>query len=256
MSSTVTILNDGVPIESLIFGTEEAASVDQESVVVSEDQTQARPQMAVATTGLRFVIGQLEFSFTALPPDLVLVLKMFDAAKTGNLEELRAAVEAGKNAEVTLPYVSPSLPVDDKVFWGGMRRVSVVSVVTTQGVDINTDYQAPSYDDAHLLVPGFTRRRSLACRTRMAMATSPDGPMDATRPSSGEARLLLHVAILMNHLEMTKYLLNQGADVSPRTDTPTHTHTHTPTHTPTYAHIRMHHTCTELTTAALTVVRA
>jgi len=174
-----------------------------------------------ARTGLRFVAGRLEFSFTAMPPELVLLLRMFDAAKLGNMEELKLLVEAGKSTKVTLPYFNPAQYVEEGMYQvGGARRLSVVSVVTTQGVDINTEYHAPSYDDEGVFtLQAFTRRKSSAWRRGgdgggASLPMSPSSPVDVNGWSPSEARLLLHVAIQRNHVEMVKFLLDQGADVS------------------------------------------
>ena len=209
-SSSEVTLTEATPIAALIFGTEDEDGVDPGSVAPLKQDD----HMTIARTGLRFVAGRLEFSLTPLPPNLILTLKMFDAAKRGNLDELKVLLEDGKSAEVKLHYISPSPPPEEGE--DRDKRLSIVSVVSTQGLDINTEYHAPTYNDEHFFAPGFARRRSSALRGPVSVAGSSisPGPGDVGGRSYGEPRLLLHSAIQQNHEEMVKFLLDQGADVS------------------------------------------
>lgn len=168
--------------------------------------------VTVAHFGVRFVVGRLEFGLTAIPTELLCTLKMFDAAKRGNLEELKSILESSKSADVTIPYVSVSLQDDSH----NAKRFSLISVLTNQGVDINVEYHAPSYSDDHFFLPGFSRRKSSAMRG--VSLSSPFSPLSpASCPTgeqeSGEQRLLLHIAIKQNYLAMVTFLLSEKADV-------------------------------------------
>ena len=170
--------------------------------------------VTIASAGVRFVAGKLGFSLTALPPEQLSTLRMFDAVKQGNLEELRSILESGKCAERVIPYVSVSC-VDENVNLDSRgsdspkaKRLSLVSVATHQGVDVNVEYQAPVYDDEHFFGAGSNQRSSVR---GVSLASPVSGP--SCHQGSREHRLLLHVAIEKNNLEMIGYLLSERADV-------------------------------------------
>ena len=71
--------------------------------------------------GVQFVTGQLEWSITALPLEKMLTLKMFAAARKGDLDELRSILDSNKCTDVTVPgvFVTPT----DREGGGGWEEV-------------------------------------------------------------------------------------------------------------------------------------
>ncbi len=165
--------------------------------------------------GIKFVAGQLEFSLTAPPTELLYTLRIFDAAKRGDLNELKYIIESSKSAELVTPYVIVSQPENSNV-----NRLSTISVSSNQGVDVNVEYQKPAYSDDAFLGANFSRRRSsVRNMTLLSPLTSPG--LSSTTVGGGvcvntlqEHKLLLHIAIEKNLLDMVTYLLTQNADVS------------------------------------------
>ena len=152
--------------------------------------------------GVRFVMGQLEWSITALPLEKMLTLKMFAAARKGDLDELRSILDSSKCTDVSFPCVFVT-PTDSAAVF------SSVSMVTEQGLDVNAEYQPPSYTEDHFFNQISIRRRSSAL---VSHPLSPSSPSSFSTPQP-PARLLLHIAIENGDLEMAKYLLEKGADV-------------------------------------------
>lgn len=187
------------------------------------------PGLVSAHHGLKFVAGKLEFSFTALPTELLYTLRMFAAAKRGDLDELKNIVELSKASDLTVPYVSVS-QTDNTATSSAGNRYSTISVASNQGADVNAEYQRPSYsDDAFLSGPSFSRRRSSVHAVRNVTLLSPlslavgggggagsagSGSVPGGVVSAEEHKLLLHIAIEKNHLDMVVYLISQNADVS------------------------------------------
>lgn len=184
--------------------------------------------------GVKFVAGKLEFSFTALPPDTLYTLRMFAAARSGDLEQLTSIVESSRSLDFAVPYVTIS-QTDNTTD----NRFSTISVASSQGLDVNVEYQPPTYSDDIFggAGSGFARRRSSVYAVRNVTLFSPLSPSPNQRlgspgPGGGggggggggmapagicsleDYKLLLHVAIGRSHLEMVSYLLSQGADVS------------------------------------------
>jgi hypothetical protein len=164
--------------------------------------------------GIRFIAGRLEFSLTALPTELLYTLRMFDATKRGDLNELRDIVESSRNSDIPVPYVTVSQPGDS--------RFSVISVSSNQGVDINAQYQPPTFSDDAFFGQNFNRRRSsLYMAARTVTLLSPSSPVGAGQSatvgcgySPDDHKLLLHIAIEKGNLEIVNYLLSQDANVS------------------------------------------
>jgi len=157
------------------------------------------------THGLRFVAGQLEWSITALPLETLLTLRMFAAARKGNLEELRSILDSNMCSEVSVPYVFVT-QADSAM----SRSRYSVSMVTEQGLDVNVEYQPPTYSEDYFFNQLSMRRRSSA---PLSHPLSPLSPSSSSSPHHPPARLLLHIAIYNGDLEMSKYLLEKGADV-------------------------------------------
>ena len=96
------------------------------------------------------------------------------------------------------------------------------SLPPPEGADVNTEYQAPCYSDDAFFGSGFSRRRSsvhavrnVTLLTPLSPGPSPTGGGAAVAMCSAEDhKLLLHIAIEKNHLEMVAYLISQNADVS------------------------------------------
>lgn len=169
--------------------------------------------------GIRFVAGKLEFSLTALPIELLYTLQLFAAAKKGDLNEVKHIIESSRSSEFVVPYVVVS-PTENT----NAKHFSTISVASNQGIDINTEYQAPTHSDEAFLCPSFNRRRSSVHMVRNVTLLSPLSPITAGSGGSvgqgggscspEEHKLLLHIAIEKNHLEMVIYLLSQNANVS------------------------------------------
>ena len=158
-------------------------------------------------SGVRFIAGRLEFSLTALPLELLYTLRMFAAAKRGELNELKSIIESSKSSDLAIPYVmiSPSEKSPS-------NRYSTISVVTNQGIDVNVEYQAPSYSDDAFFGQNFNPRRSSTYLMRGLGMSSPLSPV-CYGSHHGDSRLLFHIAIEQNNLEMVIYLLSEKADV-------------------------------------------
>ena len=155
--------------------------------------------------GVRFVTGQLEWSITALPLEKMLTLKMFAAARKGDLDELRSILDSSKCTDVTVPGVFVT-PTDSAAVFS---HHSSVSMVTEQGLDVNVEYQPPSYAEDYFFNQISIRRRSSAPVSHPLSPSSPSSPSTPQPP----ARFMLHIAIENGDLEMSKYLLEKGADV-------------------------------------------
>ena len=106
--------------------------------------------------GVQFVTGQLEWSIMALPLEKMLTLKMFAAARKGDLDELRSILDSSKCTDVTVPCVFVT-PIDSAAVFS---HHSSVSMVTEQGLDVNVEYQPPSYAEDHFFNQISIRRRS------------------------------------------------------------------------------------------------
>ena len=161
--------------------------------------------VTLANTGMQFIAGRLEFSLRALPAEVLLTLKMFDAAKRGNLKELVSILESSKNAGAADP--GHYAPLQD------FNRLSSTSELTNHGVDINVEYQAPSYSDEQFFSTGFNRRRSSLVRgVGFSSPFFPGGGPGCDQGSRGHS-LLLHIAIEQNNLKMASFLVSEKADV-------------------------------------------
>ena len=155
--------------------------------------------------GIKFVAGQLEFSFTAVSPELLCTLRMFTAVQKGELNELKSIIDANKSADFVSPY-----GVLDNI---NTNQFSNISMMTNHGVDVNVEYQPPSYYDETLLGLGFNHRRSSVQVIRNLNVPSPVSPVLGVNFPQDGYRLLLHIAIEQNNLEMITFLLSENADV-------------------------------------------
>lgn len=148
--------------------------------------------------GVQFQTGCLVWSLTALPPDQVLTIKMFRAAQAGRLEELCNILDSSESAVCPVPFIfvtpPPSVSPQRRV---SQYNFSTLSIVTDEGIDINTEYRPPTSDDSY-------QHHSTALSPSSTVAPSPN-------PSP---YLLLHIAVVNRDLDMVLYLLDKGADVS------------------------------------------
>lgn len=163
--------------------------------------------------GIKFVAGKFEFGLTAPPAELLYTLWMFDAAKRGDLNELRYIVESSKSEELVTPYVAVTQPENNN------NRLSTISVSSNRGVDVNMEYQKPAYSDDAFLGGNFSRRRSSVRNVSLLSPLLSPGASSAAVGGGAcvnalqEHKLLLHIAIEKNLLDMVAYLLTQNADV-------------------------------------------
>ena len=185
---------------------------------MSTDNHQS-PFHSKLTHGIQFQTGRLVWSLMALPRAQVLTLKMFRAAQDGNLDDLRRIIDSSQCADHTQPYVfvtpSSSGPAPRRTSY----RYSTVSIVSDSGIDVNTEYQPPLFSDDIQLSQPAGRRRLSAVPSHSPTHSSPLSP---SSPSLGP-RILLHIAIQINHLAMVQYLLERGANVS-SLSLPSHIH--------------------------------
>ena len=228
---TFSILSPRLSIESQVDQSSEGTVTEkgfQPAVTVVVDgpdqsdhsiQTQAAqsdaptPSPLPLSHGVRFQTGCVEWSLTALPRERVLTLKMFAAAQRGDLAELRAVLNFGSRANLTIPYVfvstddtSLQCPPEPTRF-----RYCSVSVPSEQEVDINVEYQAPSYGDDSYYNQVFSQRRASA---HVPHPLSPLSPLSPTPSDPHPPRLLLHIAVCNGDVEMVRFLMEKGADVS------------------------------------------
>ena len=182
----------------------------QTQAAQSDDPTQSHLPL---THGVKFLTGRVEWALTALPRERVLTLKMFAAAQQGSLAELRAVLDSGSRDNVSIPYIfvssdetSLQCPQQQTRF-----RYCSISVPNEQGLDINVEYQAPSYTDDSYYNQVFGQRRA---STHVPHPLSPLSPLSPTPSNPHPPRLLLHIAVCNGDVEMVRFLLERGADVS------------------------------------------
>lgn len=144
--------------------------------------------------GTKFTAGQLEFTLSALPLNQLLLIRAFRAARNGDLCQLKSIFDYSVTVGTTLPHVviTPATDSDH-------NRYSTVSVISEQGLDVNSEYQSPKYDDEPW--HGLNRRHSSMSIQQSKRKKAPH-------------RLLLHVAIETKKVGMVKFFLGKGADVS------------------------------------------
>ena len=184
--------------------------------------------------GVMFATGRVVWSIKALPHWNVLALRMFDAARSGSLAELKDILASSKGHQVglTTPHVVVTTPSTTprnsntsynftRMHSGSARlsrnysyrddaqRLSVVSMTTESGLDVNMEYHRPSFSEDNYFNAIFGRKRSLLAAT----ATTCGSPLRPD-PAQHEPRLLLHVAVEKGHLDIVQFLIQQGADVS------------------------------------------
>ena len=163
----------------------------------SEDGTTESSQFGFRTRlshGIQFQTGRLVWSLTALPLDQVLTIKMFSAARERRLSDLRTILESSQCINRPTPFVFVTPPPQ--------YDFSTLSIMTEDGIDVNTEYRPPTSDDVHL-----SQRPS---STLSPSSLSPVAPLPHLSPY-----LLLHIAVVNNDLDMVLYLLDKGADVRP-----------------------------------------
>lgn len=154
------------------------------------------------TRGTRFITGQLEWLLTALPPSLENTAKAFHLAKQQRLAELVLLLDSFEPPVVPLPSVA--------IDGADVRKETLlfhppVSSIAKDGVDINQPYLPPAYDDEKKIFETQVSRRLFHD------GLPPSSPYPSLRHPP---QLLLHVAIGNRDLNMVKYLLDKGADVS------------------------------------------
>ena len=195
---------------TLPSGNDASASTPQEDTSCLDLES---PFCTPLSHGVSFIAGQLEFSLIALPLSQVLTLRMFAAARRGDIEELKSIIDSSVAAGVTSPHVvvTPTLNVD-------VNRYSTVSVVSEEGLDVNVEYEAPSYGDDSVFSysHGLGRRRSSGSAVRLVVPVSPSSP-GLTAHNLPQVhvmhKLLLHIAIQNRDVKMVKFLLEKRADV-------------------------------------------
>ena len=153
------------------------------------------------TCGVQFQTGRLVWSVTALPEDQVLTIKMFKAARCGNLENLRIILDRSQCAVRPVSFVfSTPLTGGKGQRQSSQYKFSTVSIVTEEGIDVNTEYTPLVPDSNHLI--------------KNPLSPSPFC-VSGYSPINQPPCLLLHIAVQNKDLKMVLYLLEKGADVSP-----------------------------------------
>ena len=221
-NANITILSDNATpsdglLPSAVTSPFDIASRPVSNSLAATSDRSGQPSVVEAYCGIRFVAGRLEFGLTALPTELLYTLRMFEATKKGDLDELRDIIESSKNSDLLVPYVTVSQPGDPS-----SSRFSMISVTSNQGVDVNTQYQPPAFSDDVFFGQNFNRRRSsLHMGARTVTLLSPGSPIGAGQSvavwcgySPEDHRLLLHIAIEKGFLDIVTYLLSQNANVS------------------------------------------
>ena len=148
--------------------------------------------------GIQFQTGRLVWSLTALPRNQVLTIKMFSAARDGQLKDLRNIIDSAQWADRPMPHIFVTSPTSDQ-FQSSQYRFSTISIMTEDGIDVNTEYRPPTSDESCLY-------------QNPSSALSPSPAASVPHPSP---YLLLHIAVVNGDLDMVLYLLENGADVSP-----------------------------------------
>lgn len=150
--------------------------------------------------GIQFQTGRLVWSLMALPQDQVLTIKVFCAARDGRLDDLRNIIDSSQCAVHPMPFIFVTPPTaDHSLFHPTQYGFSTLSIVTEEGIDINTEYRPPTSDDSFL-------------HQYLSTALSPSSA--AVPPRHPSPYLLLHIAVVNNDLDMVLFLLDKGADVS------------------------------------------
>ena len=160
--------------------------------------------------GVQFQTGRLVWSLAALPFDQVMTIKLFRMAHDGDLNSLRTLLDDTQCNIRTQPYVFVSPRTSSHTPY----RFSTVSIVSEAGVDVNTEYQPPTFGEDTFLTQLVGRRQSsLLSSHSPPLHPSPyHSSLPHTSPQS--PRLLLHIAVQNNDLAMTQFLLAKGARVS------------------------------------------
>lgn len=83
------------------------------------------------THGIQFQTGRLVWSLTALPEDQVLTIKMFCAAREGQLDKLHNIIESSQLVDHKSPLVLVSPPVIGHRI--SQFKFSTLSIVTEEG---------------------------------------------------------------------------------------------------------------------------
>ena len=167
---------------------------------------QGPPQTTRLFCGQTFVTGVVEWAITALPEDTVLLLKMFAAVQRNSVNDLKTIVEASRTRQLMVTHVA--ITSDSREGEKGYRH-SILMAPSDQGVDVNAELCLPSsLGEEPKEVELSQSLSSEAFKGFTAQVT-------ARKPHVSHSKLLLHVAIDMDNLEMVRYLLEQGADVSP-----------------------------------------
>ena len=179
----------------------------------------SREKSDVLLTGRTFVTGLVEWTITALPPDTVLLLKMFAAVHRDSLEQLKSIVEGNRTRQTLVPHVaitSDSREVEGRGEEG--YRHSMILAPMEQGVDVNGELCLPSLSSLLGEEPkGAELTQTLSSEAfKSEVAASGAQSIQASRklPAQSHSKFLLHAAIDNGNLEMVQYLLEQGADVS------------------------------------------
>lgn len=195
---------------SILEGSDSSDSEDVNLSVSQVETALGSTQDRCLNHGIKFTAGLLEFTLTALPLNQLLLVRAFRAARNGELNQLKSIFEFSVTAGATLPpiVVTPAKHAD-------RREHSTLSIMSEQGLDVNSKYQPPKYDDEPIFSYGrLSRQRSSIPIQVPGVPDSPLSPVSQKEETKVSHHLLLHIAIEKKDVEMVKFLLGKGADVS------------------------------------------
>lgn len=159
------------------------------------------------THGVRFSAGKMVCQLSALPPELERVAKAFHLARNRRLAELMEYVDSFDPPVMNIPALAVTEEEEEEEEGEGGRMLFFhpSALSDKKGFDVNAVYVPPSYkeEDSSFVFSGARRpvRQSI-------LPTTPRPLLNQT------SQLLLHIAIDNNDINMVKYLLDKGADVS------------------------------------------
>ena len=144
--------------------------------------------------GVSFVAGHFEFSLAALPANLLATIKMFSAARSGDLHKLIAIIESDSQHNSSVDCTQ--------------------SEEMQQTVNVNSEYCTPTYGDESLFERTYRARIPSMQMLQRFVPPSPMSPPSIAVADLQPHKLLLHIAIGNRDTAMVIYLLEKGADVS------------------------------------------